>query len=539
MEVNSGIATFRITKTSPVGEIRSPRPREYVDSSLCQKNIQIGIFFDGTGNNIRLHKIKNGHSNVARLYETYPNLPAEGQYSIYVPGLGTPFSLIGEETERYYGAAFADGGDSRVVFAILRIVDIINQTLFNTILFTPPILRALCHGTPGVIEKKFLQNLALETSLVDGGGRVQTKKYVQVCLNNILARMKKTTTPKICEISIDVFGFSRGATQARVFCHWINDALQNSKLANIPFRFRFLGLMDTVASVGMWEGIKNDRSGSTGGHAKWATADVMKILPSVENCVHLIAMHELRKNFPLDTVSDGNVLPSNCIEFCYPGSHSDVGGGYEPGELGVSPKDSEKLSQIPLNHMFDCAVAGGVPLSKELLGKHGAEAFIIDKKLLQDNEKFLDRLTDTPRSLGKWMLPYLAWRWQTMLSYHKNKHFINANEEDKKLLMAGNVSFCIGDDLIKNYEISSRIPNRKERRYDREHTQATTLALEPEAPQLRKMLASYPKIDSDLALFFDNYIHDSMSGFRKQFIENTGHWRYRRVFSGSEIPLIG
>ncbi|WP_206337544.1 phospholipase effector Tle1 domain-containing protein, partial [Pseudomonas viridiflava] len=84
----------------------------------------------------------------------------------------------------------------------------------------------------------------------------------------------------------------------------------------------------------------------------------------------MVAMHEIRKNFPLDQVAVGDVMPENCHEFAYPGAHSDVGGGYAPGGLGLaigdSPEDGDtrKLSQIPLNHMFECAVAAGTPMSK-------------------------------------------------------------------------------------------------------------------------------------------------------------------------------
>jgi len=186
-------------------------------------------------------------------------------------------------------------------------------------------------------------------------------------------------------------------------------------LADIPCRFRFLGLMDTVASVGIVEGIKNDRLRSTGGHANGATPEVMRILPNVENCVHLIAMHELRKNFPLDTVLFNRELPSNCLEFAYPGSHSDVGGGYEPGELGVSPDDSLKLSQITLNHLYDCALAAGVPLSKS----RSTVDFSIHHDLLMAFENFIDTSTGEPRSLGDWMLPYLSWRWQVRKEFEK------------------------------------------------------------------------------------------------------------------------
>src|SRR5207247_2411028 len=91
----------------------------------------------------------------------------------------------------------------------------------------------------------------------------------------------------------------------------------------------------------------------------------------VENCVHMVAMHELRKNFPLDTLAIKGALPARSREFAYPGAHSDVGGGYAPGALGISvsnnlmESDALKLSQIPLHHMLACALAADVPLTKQ------------------------------------------------------------------------------------------------------------------------------------------------------------------------------
>ncbi|MFY0583563.1 hypothetical protein ACN28S_63020 [Cystobacter fuscus] len=46
----------------------------------------------------------------------------------------------------------------------------------------------------------------------------------------------------------------------------------------------------------------------------------------------MIAAHEIRNSFPVDSVLQGNSYPKNCREMVYPGAHSDVGGGYRRGE---------------------------------------------------------------------------------------------------------------------------------------------------------------------------------------------------------------
>lgn len=161
-----------------------------------------------------------------------------------------------------------------------------------------------------------------------------------------------------------MFGFSRGAAQARVFCNWLDQILVGGKLAGVIVHLRFLGIMDTVASAGFWSSVGAAIIGTNGGHSGWADAEFLRIPASVNYCVHLVAMHELRRNFPLDTVTVEGVLPPNCREFAYPGTHSDVGGGYLPNELGISvgkniyEGDALKLAQIPLNHMLECARGG-------------------------------------------------------------------------------------------------------------------------------------------------------------------------------------
>lgn len=538
MEMKDQTDKFSVTRTAPVQKIRPARPVQYASASACEMTMQVGIFFDGTGNNLDLDKGKSAHSNVARLYATYFRNPERGSYAEYIPGLGTPFPLIGEDTESTLGSAFASGGDSRILFALLRVFDAIHQSLFHVEMFNRELRKALCNPTPSKTDKMQLQKVGLATSLVDGDGRTRSGHYLTLCAKSIQNKMQAQRTPKVCECLLDIFGFSRGATEARVFCHWLNDLLSSSGLAGIPLRFRFLGVMDTVASVGIWEGIKNDQLHSTGGHSDWATPDVLRILPSVENCVHFVAMHELRKNFPLDTVFFNHGLPSNCVEFVYPGSHSDVGGGYQPGELGVSAMDALKLSQIPLNHMYECAVAAGVPLSKERLGAEGKAAFAMHDELSAAFMQFIDASTDAPRSLGDWALPYLVWRWQARNSYEKTKQFMRSNAEDRRHLIASNQQFCGADEQMQTYAYAKTTKWTK-RPYDRDGTQVTLPTLEPEAPELRARVAEQSNISPMLAAFFDNFVHDSVAGFRKQLVEPTGHWRYRRVFRGTATPYIG
>ncbi|WP_240072054.1 DUF2235 domain-containing protein [Cupriavidus taiwanensis] len=55
--------------------------------------------------------------------------------------------------------------------------------------------------------------------------------------------------PRISAVRLSVFGFSRGAAEARTFCQWIRKAT-GMKVGDATLDLRFLGIFDTVASVG-------------------------------------------------------------------------------------------------------------------------------------------------------------------------------------------------------------------------------------------------------------------------------------------------
>ncbi len=316
--------------------------RDKTPAYTCKLPLKMAFFFDGTGNNLDADQPTDEHSNVARLYLAHEeNSPAKGVYRFYIPGLGTYFRKIGDIGDDD-GAAFAKYGDARLDQAM--------QWLTETIAQHP--------------------------------------------------------ADKIIDIRISVFGFSRGAALARAFVRRIEKRCKRSDSgylwpeAGRPISVYFLGLFDTVASVSLpastswlslqiakeWtrleKGLEQRRQGGTGaglaeiafgsepgadptravydGHMAWARN--LRIPQIVERTVHLMSMNEARNSFPLDTAWDGRTLPPGATEYAYPGVHSDVGGGYRPGEGGRSRTPDLMLSKIALRHMYDEALMHGVPL---------------------------------------------------------------------------------------------------------------------------------------------------------------------------------
>ena len=149
--------------------------------------------------------------------------------------------------------------------------------------------------------------------------------------------------PQLKEVFIDVFGFSRGAAQARVFCQWLDAHFKGELLAGVRTHLRFLGLFDTVAAVGIGASVTR----FTNGHQAWGEAANLRVPARVRHTEHYVAMHENRGAFPLEDVAHEGRLPGSCRQLRYPGMHSDVGGGYTPTDQGRGPNgtDAEKLSQ--------------------------------------------------------------------------------------------------------------------------------------------------------------------------------------------------
>jgi hypothetical protein len=64
----------------------------------CEKVVWMGVFFDGTNNNMERDRFDRSHSNVAVLFNTYRNSPEVGYYRYYIPG--TMIHLLHNQSNR-------------------------------------------------------------------------------------------------------------------------------------------------------------------------------------------------------------------------------------------------------------------------------------------------------------------------------------------------------------------------------------------------------------------------------------------------------
>ena len=319
------------------------------DHAQCQGQVYVSLFFDGTGNNKDWNQpglgmtqtAANKHSNVARLYNAAIDEPGNGFFIEYIPGIGTPFKEIGDGGGDRGMAAGYMGAD-RINWGITRVFNSVHYYLTNALLFDD------------AMAKTIVNNASTST-----GTLPLENPHRRMVLNHWeakLAEVVQSSQRKLTQINLAVFGFSRGAACARAFANWLFELTAQDEggyaLAGVPLRVSFMGLFDTVASVGAPDAIPGFN-----GHMAWADGN-MGISPAVEQCVHYIALHEQRASFPLE-------MAAGVKQVAYPGMHSDVGGGYRPGEQGKAMPAwgaSPQLSQIPLIDMHHAAIVAGVPL---------------------------------------------------------------------------------------------------------------------------------------------------------------------------------
>jgi len=358
----------------------------------CCKTLHISLFFDGTGNNLNndLYLSDPKHpTNIARLFRATigsgyaggignsdalfdSNEAVSGQYfKYYIPGVGTPFPEINDLDYTGWGLATAAMGEERINWGLLRIIDAMKFTLTQKWMSNAESRAALDQmGTTWA-----------SLGLTGSHNRYETftaeLKKLKALLGPAL-QQPSPTQPKLLGIKLYVYGFSRGAAAARAFVNWLSELLPKPEGRNkkpeqclmvddlkIPLSVEFLGLLDTVASVGIAH-----VAPVAEGHMSWA--DGTQELPEeknyggfIKNCVHLVSSHEQRLCFPLDSLRRANgKYPANSKEVVYPGMHSDIGGGYPPGDQGKANGDDDSLlmSQIPLNDLYAYAFASGSPL---------------------------------------------------------------------------------------------------------------------------------------------------------------------------------
>ena len=512
--------------------IKCSRPMRSVPA--CSGQVNVGIFFDGTGNNMeadytKLPAEQRKHSNVVKLFQCMPTAREDGRVSNYIPGVGTRFPEIGESTAHPLGAASAAGGAQRITWAMLQLINAPHFYVHNAQLIDAAQAKAFSGNLAGPLTPDFMRRVPL--------------RHWQDKLKAALLNQK----PRVEQINLSVFGFSRGAAQARAFVNWVFEVCESKDggwtFADIPFRIQFLGLFDTVASVGSASLFSNGLDG----HMSWAD-DNLQIHPAVEQCVHYVAGHEVRATFPLDSVRVKSTYPANAIEVMYPGSHSDVGGGYAPNELGVSPRNDAFASIIPGVNMYKAARLAGVPLLPwNSLPEHVRTSLTADDDTIDSFNAYRREsgITSGPveELARKHMALLFSHRFKYRNQFLQRPPYTNASPAGQTYLRTTHESFLKRlSSLASGIDAASPDydPPRMAKLHEDMNRAAglqTSTSRETTAVEVAKSI-DVRKVTPGVQHFLDHYIHDSMAGFREKLDEfrwnGIGIVRFRNVFKGND-----
>ncbi|MET1069421.1 MAG: DUF2235 domain-containing protein [Pseudomonas prosekii] len=362
----------------------------------CSTTLHITFAFDGTNNNEQADSAAtpNSRSNIARIFQAslgIDNTPEnQGFLRYYCPGVGTVFPDVNEFIPDQNGLVGASGGENRINWALTRLLDAVKQTWGEL---------------QGSVEtKRMLKDMAtnwygntFSAGLLENGEKKREqilRPAIQDLEKKLNQRKEAEIKPSILAMRLYVYGFSRGAAEARTFINWLQTLTRCTdasgaveyRFAGLPISINFLGVFDTVAAVGLADSVP-----FAAGHMDWASGTMRlpdeatlacqsTALPEdcsfLKRCVHLVSAHEQRASFPLDSIRrrtksiDGSLdhgkassYRQGTVEYIYPGVHSDVGGGYSPNDQGKATAGSDHvLSQIALQHMYAEAFMAGAPL---------------------------------------------------------------------------------------------------------------------------------------------------------------------------------
>lgn len=508
----------------------------------CESQVYVGIFFDGTGNNMHLDfevppPEKRKHTNVVKLYQAFRDAKPEGYFPIYIPGIGTPFPEIGDTHHKgewfNTGTTSGDKGEQRILWAMIQLLN------------APQ--RYVKKGNFPLIDDLEAKSWCNMLAGVPASARQVPFKTWQSQLKNTLYAYK----PKITTLNVSVFGFSRGAAEARVFVNWLMDVCERTAngwlFAGIPLNVQFLGIFDTVASVG----VADFRGDATlAGHMSWAD-NALQIHPAVRRCVHMVAAHEVRATFPLDSARVHGQYPGNVQEIMYPGAHSDVGGGYAPGAIGVYPRMEDNLSVFAGQDMYHAARIAGVPMVPwDNLDKTFRDTWLPSKELIRAYNGYLNTCGVSAGPVDEMHRQHMGlyhsyrYKWRNEFTTRKMayRHARTAAEQQSLLKVQNRFLQAIALGVAPADRVSTS-PAAEASLVEQKHMKLVKLGIQipVEAKQHIEVARHIQpeRVTPEIDFLFDWFVHDSVAGtlaegLDEYMLNGMGAAKFRQIFKGND-----
>ena len=332
------------------------------------KTLKIGVFFDGTGNNMIFDSSdgRDQQSNIAKLYALYKRDEFEREdgtkvtaKSIYVKGIGTydtQEEYDAHPIERKYDKGGGGGGAKRIEDAIKQVTAILDANPYGN--------KKEQYKSRLIDVFGFSRGAALARDFVNTFyWKIQNKypQYNDVCFNFIgiydtvgsfgkpgnNIDMKSRFPELFDEDSIDIFEGNLSEDYGIVDHNRTDKILTAKKLfqkedeaqkfakklrdkgakANVApyYTLSLLGPSLFPAGYIVTAQIKEYDEQGVGAYVPY---NFNLCIQSAKKIVHMTAHDEVRKNFPLTNIKGSGGLETSML-----GVHSDVGGGYAPVKM--------------------------------------------------------------------------------------------------------------------------------------------------------------------------------------------------------------
>ncbi|PMX04310.1 type VI secretion system tip protein VgrG [Pseudomonas sp. FW215-R2] len=292
---------------------------ELEDEKPAGITLRIGVFFDGTGNNLfNSEQVKGCYARDVNLEEEAEDIQQFCQMHGYDGQGNVPDSSYGNDTSnvaKLYRLYRDDQGR--------RLAE--EETIWHLPIYFDGI------GTSANEDDSVFSQM---TGTGAQGVLARVKQSPASIIAGIRVFELANPTLKVESVQFDIFGFSRGAAAARHFANEVMKGEQSplaqllpagsslflesfSWRANIDVSINFIGIFDTAAAIGsMADGDFSVHDANNPGVNLYLAPDIAK------KVVHLVARDERRHNFSLNSGGSADIV--------LPGVHSDLGGGYLP-----------------------------------------------------------------------------------------------------------------------------------------------------------------------------------------------------------------
>lgn len=282
--------------------------------------LNVGFFFDGTGYNE--HNLEyNTEITDKRAESLFETEPKDYYDKLYRQMFREKIGLINFPSPSSRGSYSV--GPSNIVY----LFESYPEGKINSNTYAGRVYISGVGTSPGVDDDLITEGAGWSLLFMRQTGVISKTDDAFKAFDALLAKIVAEGI-SIETITLNIFGFSRGAAVARHFInrinydeHSINTILEKHFGRIIKVEVNFLGLFDCVAAI-----LALTQGSLDVGDAK--TGDVKLSLheKDVNTIFHITAEHETRYNFALNVNST-----KNNYELGLPGSHSDIGGGLSEG----------------------------------------------------------------------------------------------------------------------------------------------------------------------------------------------------------------